>query len=291
MENRRSSARPKTGHYTSDLAGRRFGHLVALKPTDKRKGGFVVWECRCDCGNITYVPSGSLKSGNTASCGKCGLKSGISRKRHRQDQPVLDPMQIQGMQFGRLKAIRFDRMGPAGPDSMDLSKTRIPETITPAEELQADQERRDLMTEVPWWWFHCDCGNDVLLNANEVLNGQKLSCGCLGPGMELKGCRDLAGKRFGRLVALRLEYKDEKQNACWLFHCDCGNEKVLPAIQVTRGNTRSCGCLRHEARGRPRRPVSQQLEASLDAKITDGTDKTEKIITKETDRSEGPDER
>lgn len=54
---------------TSNLSGRRYGKLVAVKPTSKRKGTLVVWECKCDCGATAYVPSAYLTSGNTKSCG------------------------------------------------------------------------------------------------------------------------------------------------------------------------------------------------------------------------------
>ena len=53
----------------SDLAGQRFGKLTAVRPTDKRQEGSVVWECKCDCGNTSFVTAASLKSGNTKSCG------------------------------------------------------------------------------------------------------------------------------------------------------------------------------------------------------------------------------
>ena len=34
-----------------DLRGKRFGKVLAIKPTSKRKAnGEVIWECRCDCG-------------------------------------------------------------------------------------------------------------------------------------------------------------------------------------------------------------------------------------------------
>lgn len=53
-----------------DLTGQRFGKLVAIKPTEKRSGSFIVWECKCDCGNIAYVSVGNLrKEGGTKSCG------------------------------------------------------------------------------------------------------------------------------------------------------------------------------------------------------------------------------
>lgn len=32
------------------LVGQRFGHLVVLKDTGKRKRRAIIWECICDCG-------------------------------------------------------------------------------------------------------------------------------------------------------------------------------------------------------------------------------------------------
>ena len=57
------------GYYV-DIAGQRFGKLVAIRPTDKRdKWSNVLWECQCDCGNIYYTPASGLRKGNTKSCG------------------------------------------------------------------------------------------------------------------------------------------------------------------------------------------------------------------------------
>lgn len=52
-----------------DIAGQRFGKLVALEPTDMRSGKAIKWKCQCDCGNITYVAITSLNQGLTKSCG------------------------------------------------------------------------------------------------------------------------------------------------------------------------------------------------------------------------------
>lgn len=55
--------------------GDRFGLLTAIKAVpDKDKTGHAIWECLCDCGNICYVSSNSLITGNTQSCG-CFKKS------------------------------------------------------------------------------------------------------------------------------------------------------------------------------------------------------------------------
>lgn len=50
-------------------AGERYGKLVAVRPTEHRSSKSVVWECRCDCGNIITVRATLLTSGHTTSCG------------------------------------------------------------------------------------------------------------------------------------------------------------------------------------------------------------------------------
>jgi len=56
-----------------DLSNRRYGKLLVLEESKKRKYNgktpLVTWVCKCDCGNITLVPSSALGSGNTSSCG------------------------------------------------------------------------------------------------------------------------------------------------------------------------------------------------------------------------------
>ncbi|MCC9273543.1 MAG: alcohol dehydrogenase [Enterococcus aquimarinus] len=57
------------GGKKTDLTGQRFGRLVVVRETNERKSGYVVWECKCDCGEISFVTSWHLRSGNTKSCG------------------------------------------------------------------------------------------------------------------------------------------------------------------------------------------------------------------------------
>lgn len=60
---------------------------------------------------------------------------------------------------------------------------------------------------------------------------------------------DLTGKRFGRLVVLRLEETRGNKhgtNALWRCRCDCGGEKVAYSMNLRRGNTTSCGCYSKE---------------------------------------------
>jgi len=51
-----------------DLKGKKFNRLTVIKK-DGHKGKKVLWECICECGNITHVMTNDLTSGNTKSCG------------------------------------------------------------------------------------------------------------------------------------------------------------------------------------------------------------------------------
>lgn len=72
------SVRDKSTYYFKNLAGQRFGHLLAIKPVDKTKHGNLIWECQCDCGNFKNYPSGKLVSGRASNCG-C-MTSELKRK-------------------------------------------------------------------------------------------------------------------------------------------------------------------------------------------------------------------
>ena len=55
--------------FSKDISNQRFGNLTALKPTEMRKHGSVVWECVCDCGNTHLASTEMLLSGKVSSCG------------------------------------------------------------------------------------------------------------------------------------------------------------------------------------------------------------------------------
>lgn len=54
-----------------NLTGQRFSRLVAVKPLRRRHRttGAVMWNCACDCGKYATVPSTSLRSLHSKSCG------------------------------------------------------------------------------------------------------------------------------------------------------------------------------------------------------------------------------
>ena len=63
--------------------------------------------------------------------------------------------------------------------------------------------------------------------------------------------KDLTGQKFGRLkVICRAENKSGHTN--WHCLCDCGNEKDVLGINLTRGLTKSCGCYHNKDFGERR---------------------------------------
>lgn len=57
---------------------------------------------------------------------------------------------------------------------------------------------------------------------------------------------DLKGRRFGRLLVLRVAQERLKGKLCWVCLCDCGVVKTLPAARLLAGNAKSCSCLAKE---------------------------------------------
>ena len=63
--------------------------------------------------------------------------------------------------------------------------------------------------------------------------------------------KDLTGQKFGMLkVIYRVENKSGHTN--WHCLCDCGNEKDVLGINLTRGLTKSCGCFHNKEFGKSR---------------------------------------
>lgn len=130
-----------------NLQNQRFGRLIALKPTKNRDGNnCVIWECLCDCGNITYIPSRNLRNGKTKSCG-CIQKEIISKI---NADAALD---LIGYRFGKLVVT-------------EKTPLRNHEHII--------------------WKCKCDCGKDCYVASHYLRNGDTSSCGCIASKGEIK---------------------------------------------------------------------------------------------------------
>ncbi len=57
-----------------DLTGQKFGRLTVISRAGSTNAQKALWKCRCDCGNISFVATGSLESGRIQSCGCYGYE-------------------------------------------------------------------------------------------------------------------------------------------------------------------------------------------------------------------------
>ncbi len=259
-------------YHPKNITAQRFGRLVALRPTNQRRRGLVVWECRCDCGNTTYVTATDLIRGNTSSCG-C-LRSELVSK------------DITGKRFGKLIALwpiperdihgqilweckcdcsniiftttqsllsgkktscgcsrennEFNKLldklsGNTNRYKRDLTNQRFGRLIA----LEPTPERQNHSVV---WKCLCDCGNTVFVSVSKLTSGNTQSCGCLQKDSTRK---NLTGQRFGKLIALNpTSLRDTSGSVIWRCACDCGNTAFASVITLCGGNVKSCGCLK-----------------------------------------------
>lgn len=76
-----------------DLVGQVFGKLTVIEEDFSRKR--TAFKCQCECGNITIVQAGNLKSGHTQSCGCLS----VEKTRERNSAKLI------GQKFGKLTVI------------------------------------------------------------------------------------------------------------------------------------------------------------------------------------------
>ena len=52
--------------------------------------------------------------------------------------------------------------------------------------------------------------------------------------------KDITGKRFGQLVAVKFSRKNKYGQSLWLCHCDCGKDVEVLLSNLTTGKTKTC---------------------------------------------------
>ena len=80
-----------------DLTNKIFNYLTVIKDSEQRRKTEVIWECKCECGNITYVSGLDLTQNKIKSCG-C-KKTQLNSEKHTI--PMI------GKTFGKLTVIKI----------------------------------------------------------------------------------------------------------------------------------------------------------------------------------------
>jgi len=172
--------------------GYRFGKLTIGADTGKRKNGYTVWRCDCDCGGSIELDTRAIQRGAYKDCG-CETKV-TPRARD-----------LTGMRFGKLVCIAptdqrkyhttvwrclcdCDKVayvpaqqllsgyvkscgGLSHPPLKDFVGKRFGKlTVISYEGKRAGMHR---------WRCRCDCGNETVVGQTLLQTGKTKSCGCL----------------------------------------------------------------------------------------------------------------
>ena len=181
-----------------NLVGQRVGKLTVVVDSGQRKNGYILWRCRCDCGNETLVPTNRLTAGVATSCGCAnekrsgprvaedltGMKFGELTVLHRVENKGKRTQWLCRCSCGRLhKALAFDlKQGKVKScgckrydwfGGTDLTGKRFDRLVA----LYAAKVEHKGSSAV--WHCKCDCGNEVDAPAYGLLNGMVRSCGCI----------------------------------------------------------------------------------------------------------------
>ena len=246
-----------------DITGNRYGKLTALRPTDERKKGSVVWECQCDCGNLYRTSVILLNGGQKTSCG-C-----LSKEKPRRF------VDITGERFGKLVAIKptgeTDASGYIWECQCDCgsivyySNGRLKHNgvkscgcLSAMAATNLSGQRFGRLTAIKptterrhravVWECICDCGKTTYVTTQNLTSGGTKSCGCLNADIKRKTIKDLSGMKFGKLTVIKATDLRDNGRVVWECKCDCGNEALVIGTNLKSGSTRSCGCLRKGGR-------------------------------------------
>lgn len=173
--------------------GYQVGRLTVEEPTGRRKSGYMVWRCRCDCGGEIFLDTRCLRRGTVRDCG-CGT---LVRPGQRD---------ITGERFGRLVAVRPTEGRGRNGDTMWLCRCDCGNEVTaelgrltggsrkscgclshpPLKEFQGKRFGRLTVVEYAGkeggmhrWKCVCDCGRETTVGQSLLQTGKTRSCGCL----------------------------------------------------------------------------------------------------------------
>lgn len=253
-----------------DLVGKRFGMLTVMEDSGMRSGNSILWRCRCDCGGEILAERYRLQSGTVTNCG-C-----------RPEPSAAQISDLIGKRFGMLTVekdsgkrsggcILWNCKCDCGNEILLVRSQLVSGKVQSCgcvPECHISGRMHDDLTGKQFgeltvmrqagkdryghicWACLCSCGKECTVASSDLKSGNVTSCGCKRHASPVNK-RDLAGQRFGRLVAL---YPAEKENnsgkTFWHCRCDCGNEVDVNTMSLVRGRTRSCGCYNAEQDGK-----------------------------------------
>lgn len=166
---------------------------------------------------------------------------------------LLEPYQITGEKVKSCGCLRSEKK------IRDLTGQRFGR-LTALERLE-EKSNRSYM-----WRCRCDCGKEVKVRANALTSGNTTSCGCAKLDALMERAKDITGRRFGSLTALRPTERRRHASVIWECQCDCGRTAEYTCIELLYAHITSCGCQQHPAVPLPLRYIDDTCIEMLEMK-------------------------
>ena len=208
--------------------GYKVGQLTVMRPTNGRKSGYMVWECRCACGNEILLDTRCLQRKTVLDCG-C-----ITRVKPGQAD-------LTGKRFGRLVCVEptEDRMF-SGSTVWKCICDCGSECTAAGKQLTSGYKkscgcwgrppRKDYigkrfhqLTVIDYagkedgmhrWKCRCDCGKETIVGQTLLQNGKTKSCGCLQASIIRENLKLCEGTSVAILEATKRKRISSNQSGC-----------------------------------------------------------------------------
>lgn len=106
----------------NDLTGQHIGSLTVLGRSDKYatrgKRSVRLWECKCDCGAITYKATDTLMAGVESSCAECAQK-------HNAACAIKNAGFIDGTQLSKIQNMKPSAANTSGCRGVSFNKKTL----------------------------------------------------------------------------------------------------------------------------------------------------------------------
>lgn len=261
-------------HRWEDLSGKVFGELTVIRlvetPEDVKDKKSKYWECKCSCGNTTVVKTSNLNSGHCTRCWECSHREAGKQRRKDLTGQTFGELTVLEMIYpdrnkskktmcrcvcscGNEKIMSSDTLQKDGLHSCGCKQYEIL-LNTFAKDIVGEKFGRLLVKEIIYDYENhtkpkvrclCDCGNEVILNKNDVQGSHTLSCGCLQKDRASE-CNTKDWTGYISDTGVEILNKSFKFNdKTWIWDCKCSLcREIFPALpaKVKSGHTTSCGC-------------------------------------------------
>lgn len=171
--------------------GYRVGQLTVIGKTDERRHGYIVWKCRCDCGNEIDLDTRFLQRGSVKDCGCISGNNAIIQNltgkrfgklvcKKPEDENSGSKKWICQCDCGNICTATVSQLQSGNKKSCGcLSKPAVKDYVGKRFNMLTVIEYAGKVNGEHKWKCLCDCGNETIVGQTRLQIGRTKSCGCL----------------------------------------------------------------------------------------------------------------